>query len=141
MTTAWAHLPNAAHIDRIIASAKDHPEAWAEAWAAVRDHELTAAWYAARRAAREAARDRARGPAEYAAGCAVGAAAWLKRDAAGDAAWDAVLALIAWDHSANFLDMTADELKMWRVLSEDPSAILLLPAVMAFERIAELVDG
>ncbi len=121
--TAWSHLPNAAHIDRIIASAKAHPEAWDAAWDAARDEARAAAWRAARYAARDAAR--------YAARAAARAAAWR-------AARDAVLALIAWDHSAKFLDMTANELKMWRALSEDPACILLLPAVITFERIEQL---
>ena len=135
MMTAWNHLANAKHIDRVIASLKAHPEAWTAArwWArdaaraAAREAAQDAAWYAARDAAWYAARDAAR----YAA-----------REAAWEAAWraarDAVLALIAWDHSAKFLDMTPDELKMWSILSEDPACILLLPAVQAFERIAEL---
>ena len=33
--TAWAHLPNAAHIDRILAHLKAHPDKWtAAAWGA-----------------------------------------------------------------------------------------------------------
>jgi len=34
--------------------------------------------------------------------------------------------------------MTSDQLKMWAILSEEPAAILLLPAVTAFEKIKEL---
>lgn len=120
--TAWSHLPNAAHIDRVLASVKSHPKAWT----AARDAARYAAWDAAWRAARYAARDEA------------WRAAWLKRDAARDTAWSAVAALIAWDQSAKFLDMTPDELKMWQALSEDPAAILILPAVVAFEKINEL---
>jgi hypothetical protein len=30
---AWSHLPNAKHIDRVIASVKSHPELWDDAWA------------------------------------------------------------------------------------------------------------
>ena len=113
--TAWSHLPNAAHIDRIIASVKSHPEAWA----ATGDAAWYQAWYAAREAVWEAARDAAKG-------AAIGAAR------------GAIVALIAWDHSAKFLDMSPDELKMWCALSEDPACILLLPAVRAFEQIKEL---
>ena len=62
-------------------------------------------------------------------------AAW---DAAGDAAWSASMALIAYDDSAKYLDMPSEQLRVWSILSEDPAAILLLPAVVAFERINEL---
>jgi hypothetical protein len=48
-TTAWAHLPNAKDIDRVLASLAAHPQKW------------RAAWDAARNAARAAARDAARG--------------------------------------------------------------------------------
>ena len=123
--TAWDHLPNAAHIDRIIASAKAHPEAWAAVWElapwAVWEAALKVAVYSAREAAWDAAREAA----------------------PGHVATSAILALIAWDHSVKFLDMTSNELKMWQALSEDPACILLLPVVRVFEKIAEmeLVDN
>ena len=53
--TAWAHLPNARHIDAVLADARKRPGAWDAARTAARD----AAWDAARRAARDAARDAA----------------------------------------------------------------------------------
>jgi len=34
--------------------------------------------------------------------------------------------------------MSSDQLKVWAILSENPAAVLLLPAVIAFEKIAEL---
>jgi len=34
--------------------------------------------------------------------------------------------------------MTSDQLRVWAILSEKPAAILLLPAVTAFEKISEL---
>ena len=118
MTTAWAHLPNAKHIDRVLADVAAHPErwtaAWDAAWAAARD----AAWAAARDAARCAARD------------AAWAAAW---DAALGAAWDAAVALIAWDHAGELLDLPPDELEAIAKLGV-PAAVLLLPASRAFTR-------
>ena len=38
--TAWSHLPNAANIDRVIASVKAHPDEWGE----VRYESWTEAW-------------------------------------------------------------------------------------------------
>ena len=78
--TAWHDLPNAPHIDRILADLQCNSLAW---------------------------------------------------DAAGYAAGSAISALIAWDDSAKFLDMTPDQLRFWIALSDDPKATLLLPAVVA----------
>ena len=55
MTTKWAHLSNAAHIDAVLASLKANPDEWYAAWGAAQ----SAAWYAARDAAWYAARDAA----------------------------------------------------------------------------------
>ena len=116
--TAWAHLPNAKHIDAVLADVKARPEAWdaarVTAWGAARDAAQRAAWDAARRAARTAARTAARD------------AAW---GAARRAAWDALAALIAWDSSADLLDCTPDVLRTMIDLAEPPvchQAVLLL---------------
>jgi hypothetical protein len=129
---AWHDLPNAPHIDRILADLQCNFLAWdaagKAAWASARD----AAWYAVRDAAWDAARDAARDAAWVAAREAARDAAWVAaRDAAGDAAGSAISALIAWDDSARFLDMTPDQLRFWIALSDDPKATLLLPAVVA----------
>ena len=130
-TTAWAHLPNAAHIDRVLASMKKNPEKW------------SAAWYAAGNAAGGAAWDAAWGAVRGAVRGAAWDAAWNaardeSRDEAQDAAWGAILALIAWDDCAKYLSMTSDQLSMWAVLSESPAAILLQPYMQARELIDQL---
>lgn len=104
--TAWAHLPNAAHIDRVLVHVAQNPEAWDATW--------DAAWGAAWGAARDAARD----------------AAW---DAARDAAWGVIAALVAWDDCAYLLDQTPDFLRAQTNLVGDPAALLLLPAVIAMK--------
>ena len=126
MANDWDHLPNAKHIDRIFQSVKDDPQAWAwaAAWDAVRD----AAWEAARVAARDAATDAARYAAIHAAGDALWAA-W----AAWEAAWDTVMALIAWDDCAYLLDTDPDKVRVLALLGQ-PAAILLLPAVTVFQK-------
>ena len=111
----WAHLPNAQHIDAVLADVKARPEAWDAAWDAARDAARIAAWAAARDAAWSAARDAARD------------AAW---GAARDAAWDAIAALVTWDSSADLLDCTPDVLRTMIDLAEPPvchQAALLLP--------------
>ena len=116
-TTAWAHLPNAPHIDRVLAHFKAHPDRWSAARDAARDAAWGAAWRAARDAARDAAWDAARD------------AAW---DAARGAALDAVFTLIAWDDCAGILDMPVDAVRFLVANGHHP-AVLLLPAVLAME--------
>jgi hypothetical protein len=132
---AWSHLPNAHHIDRVIKSAKSHPEIWSAAydaaWNTDRNEDRNAIVSAALHAARDVAR-------------------YALLDAAQDEAWDAILdsaldaslnaaaALIAFDDASKYLDMPSDHLRILAILSETPSAVLLLPAVIAFERIREL---
>jgi hypothetical protein len=60
------------------------------------------------------------------------------RDAALYAALGTVAALTAYDDASKYLDMPSDKLHVYAILSEDPAAVLLLPAVIAFERIREL---
>jgi hypothetical protein len=127
---AWSHLPNAHHIDRVLESVKSHPEIWDATW--------DKAWDAATNAATNAARDTDHNEAwDAALGARLTArgADWL---AARDAAWNAIIALIAYDAASKYLDMPSDHLRVWAILSETPAAVLLLPAVIAFERISEL---
>lgn len=124
--SAWGHLPNAAHVDRVLQSVKAHPEVWDRVpkRSAARD----AACYAAQKAAEDAGRAEALRRADR---------HWLcpYRHAAPR---DAIMALIAYDDAAKYLDMTPDRLKTWAVLSEEPAAVLLLPVVIAFEKLSEL---
>ena len=117
--TAWAHLPNAALIDRILADLRARPQAWTAACDAAYDAARDAAWGAAWDAARGAAYDAARDDAWYAA-----------RTAARDAARGATLTLIAWDDCAYVLDMPADAVRLLAANGHHP-AVLLLPAAVA----------
>ena len=119
--TAWAYLPNAAHIDRVLAHVRAHPDRWAAACRAARD--------AAHGAAQDAARGAAHGATRAAAWAAAHGAA---RAAARYAAWDAIAALIAWDDCAGILDMPPEAVK-FAALCGDSAAVLLLPAVLAME--------
>ena len=135
----WTHLPNAAHIDAVLADAKARPKVWNAAldaaWSAARG----AAWTAARDAARDAAWTAARGAAwaaaRDAAWTAARGAAWgAARDAARVAAQGAMCALIAWDESAALLDLTPDALRTIISTCDGDvkhQAVLLLPAVIA----------
>ena len=111
--TAWAHLPNAAHIDRILASLKKNPEKWDEAQ------------YAAQYAARAAAHTVAWDVATYEVKKIVRNAA---RDAAWNTAWDAILALLAWDDCAYMLELPEDALKLLRAVGNEQAISLSVAA-------------
>ena len=140
----WGHLPNAKHIDRVLANLRVHPEEW------------DAAWYAVRGAAWDAARSAGWGAARGAVGDAVGDAVWdtageavgdAAGGAAGDAVWDAarsatwnaarnaaedaVCALVAYDDCAYLLDLSPDVVRAHYALTDEPAGLLLLPAVIA----------
>ena len=130
--TEWSHLLNASHIDWVISSVKTHPEKWNAAWDAGLDTARGAALGAALSATWTAA-----------LGAALSATWTAATDAALSAAWaparGVIGALVAWDHSAKYLSMTPDELRVWYALSDDPACILLLPAVMVLQEEKELV--
>jgi hypothetical protein len=58
-------------------------------------------------------------------------------EATDEAACDAVAALIAWDESSDYLNMTSDQVQVMLLLG-DHKAVLMLPAVLAFEKSKEL---
>jgi len=144
--TAWAHLPNAKHIDWVIASLKANPEMWVAAWR-TRDAARYAAWNAARVAAFDAAWNTA---GEAARGAAWGAAWDATRVAAFDAAWntageaarcaatDAIAALVAYDDCAYMIESEVGELKIIAAFG-DQKAVLLLPACIVYNETKELV--
>jgi hypothetical protein len=133
--TEWAHLPNAAHIARVLAHVRANPEKWDAAWGAARDSVWGAArdavWDAVWDAACDAACDAAWGAAWGAACDAVWyAARGAACDAARGAACDACAALVAWDEAGDLLSQPP---KMLKFLSDEGvhAATLLLPAVLA----------
>ena len=108
--TPWAHLPNAVHIDCVIASLEANPEKWSKAWSKA----WSGAWDAAYTAA-----DGARSEAWDAAYTAARSAA---------AAQDAVAALVAWDDCAYMLDMPEDALKVLCAVGSQPAVLLSVAA-------------
>ena len=125
----WAHLPNAAHIDWVLADVKANPDQWSAAraadWDADWDAALDTAWGAARAAVWGTARVDAWDAALDAA-----------LDAAWDAAQDAIAALVAWDDCAYILDLPVDAVKTLAACSHHP-AVLLLPTVTLRHRRTE----
>ena len=127
MITAWAHLPNAQHIDQVLANLKAgklgtvRNTAWDAAWDAAREAAKEAAWDAAREAAREATWSDARE--------ATWSAAW---GAAREAARGAVAALIAYDDCAHILTMPLGSVRLM-VSIQHPAATLIFPYLKALE--------
>jgi len=160
--SAWSHLPNAVHIDRVLASVKSHPKLWLHtrdqawqqtnfnAWDQARDQARDQAWYQvweqARGQAWEQARDQVRVRAWYQARDQVGVRA---RGQVWDQAWGqeggqamgAMLALVAYDDCATYLQLPIDQLKMLYQLNEHPACLLLQPAVIVFAKEKELVQS
>ncbi len=122
-TTAWAHLPNAKHIDYILYDVKVRPGTWAAA--------QVAASHAASHAARDAALDAERAATWAATWAAVQDVIFAAvQDAAVNTIWDVITTLIAWDSSADLLDCTPDVLRTMIDLAEHPvchQAALLMP--------------
>lgn len=128
---AWDKLPNAALINRVLASVRQHYELWAAAWTAVRNVSFDSARDAARVAAWESARDTIKGAAWVSAADAARNAAWNEaRDASGHVAWgaarDAIAALVAYDEAGDIVRLPLDAVRAmaaWGV----PAAVLLAP--------------
>ncbi len=121
--TAWSHLPNAKHIDFILESLKAHTDIWATTHLQPLDPLL-------------------RQPARIEVWNMVCFENQEPYNEAYDVAWpsarDAILALIAYDDCAYMLDMDYEELKTYALLSENPAAILMLPAVKALQLIKNI---
>lgn len=133
MKTAWAHLPNARHIDRILAAAKTDPLLWVFqytvnpvpdetlrtiselAWEAIVGTEKVYTWYAAYDIIVRTIDYRVSHKIKY-----------------------VIEYLIAHDDCAYMLDSEVDQIKILAVLG-DPKAILLLPVCNVFHLTKELV--
>ena len=118
ITTKWSHLPNAVHIDRVIASVKSRPDQWGIAQNAVNDKDWNVAW------------DKA--TADITNWVDVWDTVW--NFVRNTVARDALLCLIAYDDCAYMLDSEVGELKILAALG-DHKAILLLPACVALNAI------
>ena len=138
MTTDWAHLPNAVHIDRVIAATKAHRNQWDEAWNTVQDVGQGKARGAVRNAAWADAWNTVQDVGRYAEYNAAWLVAWetaLEATLAG--AWCALLALCAYDDCAYMIDSDPGELAILAAFG-DPRAVLLLSACKVFHSSKEL---
>ncbi len=124
MTTAWSHLPNAIHIDRVLASVKSNAGDWGTPNNSItKDDAYHTAWNVVTSDMPH----------------------WTALGAAWDAAlsetvmtgWhdirDAMLTLVAYDDCAYMLDSDPSELAMIAAFG-DERAIMLLPACIALSK-------
>jgi hypothetical protein len=127
--SAWSHLPNAVHIDRILTSFRNNPAHWPgyprrpepeqqKAFHQVWHHLMSAGWNESR--IETLIND-----------C----------DSVWGSAWDAIRVLVAYDDSAKYLDLPVDQLQMLYALTEHPACVLLRPAVVVFAMEKELAQG
>ena len=133
LNSLCSNFHNQQHIDRLILIMKNSPDVWDER---IRSVIWDAPWYNAMMIAKQiinktyiahikinlellatSVNRRGRHPS------------WIS------APMGAIYGLVAWEDSNRFLEMSAAELEVWAHLSEEPAAILLLPAVIAFEQI------
>ena len=155
--TAWAHLPNAKHIDAVLADVRKRPEAWAAVVGATQARPRADAWDAAEwMLGGDKWTDLwslGWGKGQYAVRHGVNVAAWgsnikgahgvtrtdriaVARAAARSTVVDAAIALSTWDSAADLLVCTPDVLRTMIDLAEPPvchQAALLLPyAIVRF---------
>ena len=135
--TAWAHLPNAALIDEVLASVKTSPEKWD----AARNAAPNAAWDTAQNAAREATRNAAWVAARNAAWVAARDTAWDAArdtvwgpiwDAGNAAAWGVIATLVTYDDASQFMRLPAEHLQRLYRIDPHPMFLLLQPAAIVF---------
>ena len=117
-TTAWAHLPNAKHIDRILADLAENPDTWDVAY----NITWTDAYYDARDSAREVGIAAGRDD--------VWTIAWY---VIGPGARSAIFALIAYDDCGYLLDEKPEDVKMLALLGNN-AAILIYPACVSLQK-------
>lgn len=153
--SAWAHLPNAEHIDAVLVHLAKHPERWSTAWNTTRDAigniDLDATGSADRETARNAAWNAAWNAVWNTVWDESQGIAWNKkladvlgrrkngsavRNAARNAAWDAVQTLISDDDCAYILSLPPGSLRLL-ISNGHPAAILLNPAVLAMGKPAK----
>ena len=130
--TAWADLPNAKHIDLLLADLEKNPDKWSAARSAAWTAAWDAAWNAVWDAERGAAWDAAFDSAWYAARTDAQAPAWGAAASGADAR-DAILALIAYDDCIYLLDEKPEYVQMLGLLGNQ-QALLLYPACIVLQK-------
>ena len=138
-STAWAHLPNAVHIDRVIASAKASPSSWntplsledeatqmrIDVYSAIKNQGRKSEW--------DSVWPTLLNASLYSA-TALLRASLYPATAGTLVTVGVILALIAYDDCAYMLDSSPDDIAMLAMLG-DTKAVLLLHACKVFHSI------
>lgn len=124
--SAWDHLPNAKHIDRILASLKADFEIWNRAYHETLVEDKARVFIQAFALIQPNDLDTL-----YTIKTAMNDLSWSY--SAVEAATDALIALVAYEDSAKYLELSVDQLNMLYQLNEHPACFLLRVAVRAFE--------
>lgn len=142
----WSHLPNSHHIDWVIESLKQNPELWTKArvtrnnafglysknnhWTDIDGLEL---WDVL-----DESRDDAwKNVKENIEKFAIWFTKYSEEVKAAEAAWDSILALIAYNDCDQHINMNYEKLQVYATISEKPQAIMLLPMVYVREKLNE----
>ena len=125
---AWSNLPNAKHIDWVLASLKSNIDIWNQA--------RNQAWNQAYIQAYIQANDQARIQARIQALNQVYEKTYARYQTY-DQVSGVLLALVAYDDCDQYLRMSHSELKTWALVSENSQAILLLSMVYVKEKTNE----
>jgi hypothetical protein len=123
---AWDHLPNAKHIDRILASLKADFEIWNRAYHETLVEDKAHVFIQAFALIQPNDLDTL-----HTIQIAMRDLSWSY--SAVDAATDALIALVAYEDSAKYLELSVGQLNMLYQLNEHPACFLLRVAVRAFE--------
>ena len=141
MTNEWGHLPNAYYIDCILSSLRSKPKMWddiyrvdEELWDDGMFKRFRAAWSTAENIISNSAKWLIWVAASSGATTSPGVTFFSTHLARG-----AILALIAYDDAAQYLEWDAEKLEVMSILTESPVQFLMLPAVRALNQ--QLVQG
>jgi hypothetical protein len=148
--STWSYLPNAEHIDRILANIKTYCFIFAttndmaringcldEQHTTLGRTSLAEAHRMSRAIIKSMNRNESWETSYYAVDMAIKSSSPIAYSAKGSAK-SAILALIAWDSASNYFNLSSDEVTILAILG-DNKAILMLPAILAFEKLKEIV--
>jgi len=141
MTNEWGHLPNAHYIDQIFSSLMSKPKLWNEIYMADEElwefelgHRWQAAWSTAENILSTSDRWKV-----WMASYGESKSLRYSQAISTDLGRGAILALIAYDDAAQYLEWDAEKLETVSILTESPTQFLMLPTVKVFNQ--ELVQG
>lgn len=149
--STWSYLPNSEYIDRILADVKTYPNifsttndmarisgALGEQNTRMGRTSLAEAHQTSRAIIKSMNRSEAWKTSWYAVDMTIMRSPAPISYSAKGSAKSSILALIAWDSASNYFNLSSDEVTVLAILG-DNKAILMLPSILAFEKLKEIV--